>query len=79
MMAELSDEIMPRREEPTVVNLRLVRKRKARADKDMAAAQNRAMHGRTKAQKSRSRLEVEKSAAVLDAHRREPSFPGDSG
>jgi hypothetical protein len=79
MVAGFPDEIMPRREEPTVVNLRLVRKRKARADKDMAAAQNRAMHGRTKAEKTRDRLEAEKTAALLDAHLRQPRLPGDSG
>ena len=69
---------MPRQEEPTVVNLRLVRKQKARADKDIAAAQNRAVHGRTKAEKTRDRLEAEKSAALLNAHRRDPRLPGDS-
>ena len=57
----------------------LVRKRKARSDKDIAAAQNRAVHGRSKAEKTRDRLEAEKSAALLDAHRRNSRLPGDSG
>jgi len=58
-----------------IVNLRLVRKRKARADEAQRAAQNRSMHGRTKAEKAKSRLEAEADAKRLEAHKREPSTP----
>ncbi len=56
----------------TVVNLRLARKRRMRAEKEHAAAGNRALHGRTKAEKLRQRLEKERSAAFIDGHRLEP-------
>ena len=39
----------------TVVNLRMARKRKARADKERQAGENRAVHGRSKAEKLRDR------------------------
>jgi len=55
-----------------VVNLRLARKRKARADKEQAALENRAIHGRTRAQKQRDRLAAEKSEAHIDGHRLKP-------
>ncbi len=55
----------------SVVNLRLARKRKARAGKEQAASENRALHGRSKAEKSRDRLEFEKSASFIDGHRRD--------
>ncbi|TGV64514.1 DUF4169 family protein, partial [Mesorhizobium sp. M00.F.Ca.ET.158.01.1.1] len=38
-----------------IVNLRQFRKQKARADREQAAGQNRALHGRTKAEKQRDR------------------------
>ena len=59
-----------------VVNLRLQRKRRQRAEKDRRAAENRAIHGRTKAEKQRDRLESERVAAFVDGHRREPDEPG---
>ncbi len=55
-----------------VVNLRLARKRKARAGKEQAASENRALHGRSKAEKSRDRLQIEKSASFIEGHRLEP-------
>ena len=55
----------------SVVNLRLARKRKARAGKEQTASENRALHGRTKAEKSRDRLEAEKSTSFIEAHRLE--------
>ena len=58
------------------VNLRLFRKRKARAEKELQAAENRALHGRTKSGRMRERLEAEKAASLLDAHRLEPSARG---
>ena len=56
----------------SVVNLRLARKRKARAEKEQAASENRALHGRSKAEKSRDRLQSEKSASFVEGHRLEP-------
>lgn len=55
----------------SVVNLRMVRKRKARADKEQAASENRALHGRTKAEKERDRLEAERAAGFVEGHRLE--------
>ena len=52
-----------------VVNLRMARKRKARAEKEQAAGENRALHGRSKAEKLRDRTQAEKSAAFVDGHR----------
>ena len=56
-----------------VVNLRMARKRKARATKQDAAAENRARHGRTKAEKLGDRVSAEKSLAFIERHRLEPS------
>ncbi|MDH4990542.1 DUF4169 family protein [Aquamicrobium lusatiense] len=58
-----------------IVNLRQTRKRKARDDKELAAAQNRALHGRTKAERERDRKAEEKSRVVLDGHFRTPRSP----
>ncbi len=54
-----------------VVNLRRLRKRKARQDKEAAAQVNRAAFGRTKSEKelSKARLALEKKA--LDKHKRD--------
>ena len=54
-----------------VVNLRMARKRKARAEKEQAAGENRALHGRSKAEKERDRLEVERAAGFVEGHRLE--------
>ena len=54
-----------------IVNLRMVRKRKARADKEQLASENRALHGRTKAEKDRDRLVGEKAETRLDGHLRD--------
>lgn len=55
-----------------VVNLRQFRKRKAREDAAQQAGQNRALHGRTKAQKELDALEAALAERRLDALRREP-------
>ena len=60
----------------TLVNLRTARKRKARADKEQAAGENRALHGRSKAEKLRDRLQAEKAQRFVEGHRLEP---GDRG
>ena len=54
-----------------IVNLRSVRKRKAREEKARQADENRALHGTTKAQKLAQRTERDREAAALDGHRRE--------
>ena len=59
-----------------IVNLRLVRKAKARDDKTRIADENRARHGRTKSEKQLDRVSAEKSAAFLDAHRRTSPLGG---
>ncbi|MDB5688766.1 MAG: hypothetical protein JWL91_642 [Sphingomonas bacterium] len=55
-----------------IVNLRLARKARTRADAEAAAAANRAAHGRTKAQKQADRTEQLRRAAVLDGARIDP-------
>jgi hypothetical protein len=60
-----------------IVNLRQARKRKARADKEAKAAENRAAFGRPKADKSLSEARREIDLRRLDGHRRDESEPGD--
>ncbi|MEI9425533.1 DUF4169 family protein [Mesorhizobium sp. Cs1299R1N1] len=63
-----------------IVNLRQLRKQKARADKEQTASQNRALHGRTKAEKQRDRLIADKSERFVAGHHREkPGEPDDPG
>lgn len=54
-----------------IVNLRLARKRRDRATKDEAAAENRARHGRTKAEKQLDRATADKERSFVDGHRRD--------
>lgn len=54
-----------------IVNLRQARKQKARDEKMRAAEQNRALHGRSKAEKERDRLTADKSEKFVAGHRRE--------
>ena len=61
-----------------IVNLRQVRKQKARAEKEKLAGENRALHGRSKAEKTRDRLTADKAEKFVAGHRRErPEDPGD--
>lgn len=53
-----------------VINLRLARKARARAAASDQAAQNRALHGRTKAERQKQAAEAERNNCALDAHRR---------
>lgn len=55
-----------------VINFRKARKQRERAEKDAAAAHNRAAHGRTKAEKKLTGAKTAKSASDLDAHKRDP-------
>ncbi|MCR4267121.1 DUF4169 family protein [Nitratireductor sp. ZSWI3] len=52
-----------------IVNLRQERKRKARDEKELRAAENRALHGRTKAQKQHDIKRAVVSRQHLDGHR----------
>lgn len=62
-----------------IVNLRRVRKAKARTAKETTAAENRARFGRTGAGKAVERLEAERERRGLDGRRREsPDGPGES-
>lgn len=59
-----------------VVNLRMARKRRDRADKDVLAERNRFEHGRSKAERELARARNEKTARDHDASRREPDDTG---
>ncbi|PZV35368.1 DUF4169 family protein [Mesorhizobium kowhaii] len=61
-----------------IVNLRQARKQKARDEKVRVAEQNRALHGRSKAEKKRDRTIADKSDKFVAGHRREPLGDNDS-
>jgi len=54
-----------------VVNLRMIRKRRQRAEKEQLAAENRQKHGRSRAERDRQRMVEEQTSRALDLHRRE--------
>lgn len=54
-----------------VINLRLARKARARTDAAQQAAENRALHGLTKAERQTQARERERLAKVVDGARRE--------
>jgi hypothetical protein len=54
-----------------IVNLRMARKQKARAGREKDAAENRALHGRSKSERLRERKSAERAETILDGHRRE--------
>jgi hypothetical protein len=56
-----------------VVNLKRVRKAKARAGAEASAEANRIAHGRTKAEKKLTKAEKEAVARKLDGHKRDDS------
>lgn len=56
-----------------VINLNKARKRKARQQAELEAAQNRLRFGRTRQQKERDAAEAAEAQRRLDALRREPS------
>lgn len=55
-----------------IVNLRQVRKQKARAEKERTATENRAAFGRTKNERERQRRLEDQAGRFIDGHRREP-------
>ena len=54
-----------------IVNLRMARKRKERAQKESDAAANRTLHGRPKAERRLAEALKDKAEAAHEAHRRE--------
>ena len=58
-----------------IVNLRQARKRKARAEKERVAGQNRALHGRSKQDRESGGQIAVKAEKFVAGHRREK--PGD--
>jgi hypothetical protein len=54
-----------------IINLRMARKARARAETEQQAAENRAKFGRSKAQKAIERTELERQARTLDGAKRE--------
>lgn len=56
---------------PDPVNLRLARKRRARAEKERVAEENRVRFGRPKAEKETIARESERESRTLEGHRRQ--------
>jgi len=54
-----------------VINLRQARKAKARRDKEAQAATNRALHGRTKAERAADAAERSRAEQLLDGAKRD--------
>jgi hypothetical protein len=54
-----------------LINLRLARKAKARANSAQKAPENRALHGQTKAAKAKLARAAERAARQLDGAKRE--------
>ncbi|SNY94348.1 protein of unknown function [Cohaesibacter sp. ES.047] len=52
-----------------IINLRQARKNKARVDKERKAESNRALFGRTKAEKHQHKHDTEKLQQHLDGHK----------
>jgi hypothetical protein len=55
-----------------LVNLNRARKARAAAERKAGAAENRILHGRTKAEKTRDALQAEQARKQLDGARRLP-------
>lgn len=60
-----------------IINLRLARKRKARADKEVRASQNRLDFGRPKVEREQTRAENDLAARRLDSHKRDGDAESD--
>ena len=54
-----------------IVNLKRVRKAKARSEAEAKAEANRIAHGRTKTEKKLTKAEQEAAARKLDGHKRD--------
>ncbi len=55
-----------------IINLTRARKQRAAAQRDASAQQNRLLHGRTKAEKQRDRLEQDRAARQAENARLTP-------
>ena len=55
----------------SVVNLRLARKAKARAEREVTAGTNRLLHGRSRAERTTQAIETSRATRNLDNHRLE--------
>lgn len=62
-----------------IVNLRQARKDKARAAKERQGAENRALHGRTKAERVRDEQTKARIVRELDGARRDRGVQGEGG
>lgn len=62
-----------------IVNLRRVKKQRARAEAAGQAAENRARHGRNKAEKARDAADAARRDAGLDGARLDRPAPGKDG
>lgn len=62
-----------------IVNLRQVRKRKARSEKERQADQNRALHGRSKTERTRDLRLAQSTERFIEGHRREPAGKASDG
>lgn len=60
-----------------IVNLSRVKKQRARAAAADQAQQNRALHGRTKAEKARDATDAARRKTALDGARLDPADGGD--
>ena len=54
-----------------IINLRRIRKQKARADKEEQAAPHRALFGRTKAEKQKQAAEKAQADKHIEGHKRD--------
>ena len=61
-----------------IVNLRSVRKQKARADKAKLAEENRRLHGRSKSERRLETAAAARLDAHLDGHLRRPKTDSDA-
>lgn len=61
-----------------IVNLRMARKRAKRTEAERQAAENRTIHGRTRAERLTVDAERARMAQVLDGHRLAPARKDDS-
>jgi uncharacterized protein DUF4169 len=52
-----------------IINLRRARKAKTRVQRELEAETNRALHGRTRAEKDRVQAERQRATRTLDGHR----------
>jgi hypothetical protein len=62
-----------------IVNLRRFRKGKVRSEREQRAAENRALHGRTKAERQREAMEKERAQREIEGARRDNGETGGKG